>query len=132
MKMKLKAALAMGRDTNGNRTLRISPPHGCGFTIQTLGNLPETHRDGITDRTGAEVLAHVTAHGTVRQRATLGLAPLEAPARHYIQRKDGRNLETVDEFTTYAEARAMLAEYRMSDPSADHYISSRPCKAWKD
>lgn len=48
----------------------------------------------------------------------------------YIQRKDGRQLETVDEFDTRKEARAMLAEYRMSDPYAQYYLSSRPCKDW--
>jgi hypothetical protein len=131
MKLTLKAEHTLGRDTNGNRTLRISPLHGRGFSIQTLGNLPETHRDGITDRTGAEVLAHVTEHGTERERAALGLPPRYVP-RHYIQRRDGRNLETVDEFATWKEARAMLTEYRMSDPSAEFYISSRPCKGWKD
>jgi hypothetical protein len=51
---------------------------------------------------------------------------------HYIQRKDARQLETVDEFDTYKEARAMLAEYRMADPAATYYISSRPCKAWRE
>ena len=49
----------------------------------------------------------------------------------YIQRRDQWGLETVDEFTTYKEARAMLAEYRLSDPSATYYISSRACKAWR-
>jgi hypothetical protein len=130
--MTLKAQHEIGRDTNGNRTLRISPARGRGFSIQTLGNLPETHRDGITDRTGAEVLAHVTEHGTDTQRAALGIARRKEKPLHYIQRKDGRNLETVDEFETYKEARAMLTEYRMADPSAAHYISSRPCKGWKD
>lgn len=48
----------------------------------------------------------------------------------YIQRKDGLYLETVDEFSTRKEARAMLAEYRMADPSALYYLSSRPCKSW--
>jgi hypothetical protein len=24
----------------------------------------------------------------------------------------------------------MLAEYRLSDPSASYYLSSRPCKGW--
>lgn len=48
----------------------------------------------------------------------------------YIQRKDGRQLETVDEFDTRKEARAMLAEYRMADPYAQYYLSSRPCKDW--
>lgn len=51
---------------------------------------------------------------------------------YYMQRKDGRNLETVDEFETRKEARAMLAEYRLSDRSADYYISTRPCKDWKN
>lgn len=48
----------------------------------------------------------------------------------YIQRRDSRHLETVDEFETMKEARAMLAEYRLSDPSAYYYTSRRPCKAW--
>ena len=50
---------------------------------------------------------------------------------NYIQRRGERHLETVDEFTTRKEAREMLAEYQMSDPSALYYISTRPCKAWE-
>lgn len=49
----------------------------------------------------------------------------------YIQRRDGHGLETVDEFTTHREARAMLAEYRMADPSAVYYLSARACRAWR-
>ena len=49
----------------------------------------------------------------------------------YIQRKGDGCLETVDEFTTYKEARAMIVEYRVSDNSAHYYISSRPCKGWR-
>jgi len=47
----------------------------------------------------------------------------------YIQRK-GQYLETVDEFKTFKEAREMLKEYQMSDPTGYFYISSRPCKDW--
>ena len=119
----------LARDTNGNTVLRIRPPHGRGFSIQTLANLPGTHRDGITDETAAEVAAHVGQHGTDTQRAALGLPPRYV-ARYFIQRRDGRNLETVDEFAGRKEARAMLAEYRMADPSAEHYISARPCRDW--
>lgn len=50
----------------------------------------------------------------------------------YIQRKEGRQLETVDEFETYKEARDMLKEYQMSDPSGYYYISTRTCKDWRD
>ncbi len=49
----------------------------------------------------------------------------------YIQRKDGNDLETVDEFETWKEARAMLAEYRMSDRTAIFYASRRACNHWR-
>lgn len=48
----------------------------------------------------------------------------------YIQRKDGKYIETVDEFETRKEAKEMLKEYRMSDMSAEYYISNRACKDW--
>jgi len=49
----------------------------------------------------------------------------------YIQRKDSNGLETVDEFSTRKEAVAMVKEYRLSDPYAQYYLSSRACKAWR-
>lgn len=48
----------------------------------------------------------------------------------YVQRKDSQQLETVDEFETYKEARKMVAEYRLSDPCANYYLSSRACRDW--
>lgn len=51
---------------------------------------------------------------------------------NYIQRRDGRTLETVDQFDTRKEARAMLAEYRQADPYASYYLSGRACKDWRD
>lgn len=50
----------------------------------------------------------------------------------YIQRRGQGYLETVDEFASRKEAREMLKEYRISDPSAHYYMSSRACKAWED
>lgn len=49
----------------------------------------------------------------------------------YIQRRGDGYLETVDEFTTYKEAREMLKEYRLSDSTAHYYISQRCCAAWR-
>lgn len=49
----------------------------------------------------------------------------------YIQRKDSNGLETVDEFETRKEARAMLKEYQLSDRYGYYYLSSRCCKAWR-
>jgi hypothetical protein len=48
----------------------------------------------------------------------------------YIQRKSAGYLETIDAFDNIKEARAMLKEYRLSDSSAEYYISRRACKAW--
>ena len=50
----------------------------------------------------------------------------------YIQRHGQGILETVDEFPSRREAREMLAEYRMADPSAHYYLSTRCCKAWRE
>lgn len=48
----------------------------------------------------------------------------------YIQRKDGRDLETVDEAETMKDARYLVGEYSLADPYANYYISSRPCRDW--
>ena len=61
-----------GRDKNGNKTLCCSSVEG-GFTIQTNGNLPRTHRCGVTVETDAEVRAYVRRHGTDRRRRILGI-----------------------------------------------------------
>ena len=50
----------------------------------------------------------------------------------YIQRKYAKKVETVDQFETWREATKMVREYRLSDPSAEYYISTRPCKAWRN
>jgi len=49
----------------------------------------------------------------------------------YIQRRESRQLETVDQFETLKEARAALIEYRISDRTATYYLSRRPCKQWR-
>lgn len=50
----------------------------------------------------------------------------------YIQRRDGRDLETIDEFETFKEAREMRKEYQISDSSVHYYVSSRCCKHWRE
>lgn len=47
----------------------------------------------------------------------------------YIQRKSS-TLETVDQFESRREAKAALIEYKLADPSASYYLSTRPCRAW--
>ena len=50
----------------------------------------------------------------------------------YIQRRAHGQLETVDQFKTWKEARVMIREYRLSDPGAHYYLSTRACRGWHD
>ena len=59
------------KDKNGNKVVRIIPHTGRGFSIQTLGNLPTTHRDGVGAWTAGEVKAHVLAYGTAHQKSII-------------------------------------------------------------
>jgi hypothetical protein len=63
-------------DANGNRALVIETSDlagARGFSIQALGNLPETHRNGVGQHTEAEVRAYLAKHGTPRQRKLYGI-----------------------------------------------------------
>lgn len=53
---------------------------------------------------------------------------------YYIQRRSINHnyLETIDEFESHKEAQSMMREYQVCDYSADYYVSSRCCKAWKE
>lgn len=51
----------------------------------------------------------------------------------YIQRRvEPRSVETIDEFTDPKEAHRVAREYNLSDPTALHYVSRVPCKAWRE
>ena len=52
---------------------------------------------------------------------------------YYIQRRAKHNLlETIDEIEDVKEAYRLAAEYNLSDNTALHYVSRRPCKHWLD
>jgi len=62
--------MKISRDINGNKILSIQNTDldgRQGFSIQTLGNLPKTHRTGICAETVSEILAYVENYGTFRQ-----------------------------------------------------------------
>ncbi len=50
----------------------------------------------------------------------------------YIQRREGKTLETVGEFANWREARNEIRDHRESDPTAEYYISTRPCRSWRE
>ena len=63
-------------DTNGNRVLKYNKHDlggARGFSIQTLGNLPQTHRDGMGCWTEGEVRAYLKEFGTPRQKELFGI-----------------------------------------------------------
>jgi hypothetical protein len=64
---------SLAMDRNGNRILRVKPPQGRGFSIQTLGNLPATHHEGVTIDTHGSVVWWVTKYGTPRQKRVMGV-----------------------------------------------------------
>ena len=61
------------KDKNGNKTLQVKPDVGRGFSIQTNGNLPLTHQNGINPETLGEVKQWVEAWGTKNQKALVSL-----------------------------------------------------------
>lgn len=66
----------IGHDSNGNRILKVGKSDlggARGFSIQTLGNLPITHRDGIVAGTDRELRGYIFAHGTERQKFLFGM-----------------------------------------------------------
>ncbi len=56
----------ISRDTNGNKTVKITKAGYRGFSIQTNGNLPETHRTGIPNI--EEIQHYVRQYGTFYQQ----------------------------------------------------------------
>jgi hypothetical protein len=65
----MKTPFSITRDINGNKRLRVSVPGHRAFSIQTNGNLPTTHRDGVCPATVDEVAGYVASYGTDSQKA---------------------------------------------------------------
>jgi len=64
--------ITTSNDLNGNRVCRVKIAGYRGFSIQTNGNLPRTHRDGVGPWTPGEVSNYVKQFGTKRQKDLLG------------------------------------------------------------
>lgn len=66
--------MKISRDVNGNKILKIESKDitsGRGFSIHTLGNLPETHREGIFYNSKNEIFEYIRLHGTDKQKTTI-------------------------------------------------------------
>lgn len=67
----MKTILKAGRDVNGNKVLRVKVGESRAFSVQTLGNLPQTHRNGICAETVQEPRGWVMVYGTATQKAQM-------------------------------------------------------------
>jgi urate oxidase len=69
----------LDRNINGNKIVKITRSGFTGFSLQTLGNLPHTHRRPMKERFTdydyfvvlTEVSNYVAKHGTVKQKALI-------------------------------------------------------------
>jgi len=63
----MKTTISM--DKNGNKVVRLTFTGARGFSIQTNGNLPETHRTGKPNL--QEIRAYVLQYGTHYQKSVI-------------------------------------------------------------
>lgn len=49
----------------------------------------------------------------------------------YIQRRKGRQLQTIEAFKAKRHAVAALPAYQAADADATYHISNRPCRDWR-
>ena len=59
------------KDINGNKTLKVKIKGYRTFSIQTLANLPATHRNGVCSETKSEVVNYVNRFGTRGQKLAI-------------------------------------------------------------
>lgn len=63
--------MKIGKDLNGNKTVKITVPWAKGFSIQTNGNLPITHRTNTPHYN--EIAQHVAMYGTNHQKNVMAV-----------------------------------------------------------
>lgn len=51
---------------------------------------------------------------------------------NYINFKYNGEVETIDQFETYKEAKETIKEYRMAYSDGEVYLSNRSTKQWRD
>ncbi len=76
--------MKISRDVNGNKILKIES-HDIngqrGFSVQTLGNLPKTHSEGVNFNTWRELCTFIRQCGSTSQKEKLGLIGVNSKPR---------------------------------------------------
>lgn len=91
---------------NGLKYVSVKIGDSRAFTIQTNGNLKETHRLGLGADIEKEVREYVQQHGTDHQKQLLNIQVWEWPIMW--------NGEEVDTATSFKDARYLRNEYNLA------------------
>ncbi len=68
--------MKIGKNSKGERILRVTHQWYRGFSIKTKGNLPKTHKDGLTGLSIWEMEDYIEERGTAWQKfVVFGLWP---------------------------------------------------------
>ena len=80
--MKTPTKAEIKKDNNGNKIISLTKKGSRGFSIQTNGNLPETHKMEMGKKFNLashlvvcwEVMTYIKSHGTDKQKSFLSLS----------------------------------------------------------
>ena len=100
-------------DKNGNQVLAIKKGNNRAFSIQTNGNLYQTHRCGIGKHTATEVYKYIERYGTKKQKAIM-----ECPEVCYI---NGKYIMHFLQANTDAEKKQTNAHYDSEREAGRYY-----------
>ena len=103
---KVKTTFKISRDVNGNKTVLVKVEDHRAFSIQTNGNLPETHRLGLGADIEKEVISYVSKFGTDHQKKLFDIQVFEYPLFW--------KGEEIDAGVSRKDARYLLKEYNMA------------------
>jgi hypothetical protein len=116
-------ALKISRDKNGNKTLRVKIGNARAFSIQTNGNLPTTHRDGIGPHTQPEIDAYLAAtRPKPKPKKYVYLYVLQG---HYRHSWEDLTAEDKAEAGAWSRIKETRKEYRENEGGAYRIISRR-------
>ena len=101
-----KITFSISKDVNGNKTVKIKAEPHKAFSIQTNGNLPETHHNGVCEATYKEVYSYISKYGTDNQKHIFSIQTHEYPLIW--------NEEEIDTGTSPQDARYLLKEYNLA------------------
>ena len=125
----------LSKDRNGNKICRYKPANGISFSVQTLGNMPETHRlhketplIGISTTVLNEFRKHILEYGTAKQRELLGLNDMDLFEHYHLLPEPV--LKVIENFgeagVSYENCRKLEEDLKPHGYTFDWYLDAAP------